>query len=137
MAVMMVFTAVSVVVEADDKNSGVSYSDIGEPVLTAQKSATLLLDYVDELLGKADLTFEIPIATSTWDCTSIDSCISTFYGCRTNNIVRRMAGEGEPSVNYLGDVKYLDVSALKNVKRSGGDLDLITLCWISLPTTPL
>ena len=86
------------------------YDFTDSAVLTTEQYASMLLDYADEALAKANITMDLSILGKL-DATSIDNALSSVYKLiNSNSGILWMAGG-------LGDVK---VSAIKNARRSNG-----------------
>ena len=92
----------------DEKLTKYDFTD--SAVLTTEQYASMLLDYADEALAKANITMDLSILGSL-DATSIDNALSSVYKLINGNSgILWMAGG-------LGDVK---VSAIKDARRSNG-----------------
>jgi len=86
------------------------YDFTDSAVLTTEQYASMLLDYADEALAKANITMDLSVLGKL-DATSIDNALSSVYKLINNNSgILWMAGG-------LGDVK---VSAIKDARRSNG-----------------
>ena len=86
------------------------YDFTDSAVLTTEQYASMLLDYADEALAKANITMDLSILGKL-DATSIDNALSSVYKLiDSNGAILNLAGG-------LGDVK---VSAIKNARRSNG-----------------
>ena len=86
------------------------YDFTDSAVLTTEQYASMLLDYADEALAKADITMDLSVLGKL-DATSIDNALDSVYKLINDNSgILWMAGG-------LGDVK---VSAIKDARRSNG-----------------
>ena len=86
------------------------YDFTDSAVLTTEQYASMLLDYADEALAKANNTMDLSILGKL-DATSIDNALSSVYKLiNSNGAILWLAGD-------LNDVK---VSAIKNARRSNG-----------------
>ena len=86
------------------------YDFTDSAVLTTEQYASMLLDYADEALAKANITMDLSILGKL-DATSIDNALSSVYKLiNSNGAILWLAGD-------LNDVK---VSAIKNARRSNG-----------------
>ncbi len=86
------------------------YDFTDSAVLTTEQYASMLLDYADEALAKADITMDLSVLGKL-DATSIDNALDSVYKLINGNSgILWMAGG-------LGDVK---VSAIKDARRSNG-----------------
>ncbi len=112
LAMLMLLGTVSVIGNAGYQKAQMAYDSVDNPAPTADQVANLVLDVVDELL--ADLDFNENYVVVKINLTSVDAALETVYGF---NGVKGIAG---------GDIANLDVSACKNVTRSGnGDIGVI------------
>lgn len=127
LAVMMVFSTMTAAITA----AAVDVSTVKNFNLDAEQSATLVLDYVDDMLADMAAKSEdhgkfkqnVPIVGDILiDYTSVDKALSTVYstvnGIMNNTLVKL-------AKNALGDVKDLKYSMLKGVQRKNGDLNVI------------
>ena len=105
--------------------SAAEYYKVKDFRLNAEQSATLLLDYVDDMLADMAATdanggrlqVEIPVLGDILiDYSSIDSALSTVYSTLDNY---------KWGLGLLGDAGDLKFDMLKGVQRSGGDLELV------------
>ena len=86
------------------------YDFTDSAVLTTEQYASMLLDYADEALAKANITMDLSVLGKL-DATSIDNALLSVYKLINGNSgILWMAGG-------LGDVK---VSAIKDARRSNG-----------------
>ena len=86
------------------------YDFTDSAVLTTEQYASMLLDYADEALAKANITMDLSILGKL-DATSIDNALSSVYKLiNSNGAILWLAGD-------LYDVK---VSAIENARRSNG-----------------
>ena len=86
------------------------YDFTDSAVLTTEQYASMLLDYADEALAKANITMDLSILGKL-DATSIDNALSSVYKLiNSNGAILWLAGD-------LNDVK---VSAIKDARRSNG-----------------
>lgn len=120
LAIILMFGTVSVVANAGLVKGDVNYDVIDNAALTAEQVADLALDYVDSDVmysinkgKKLDLSILGSIRTDT-----IDHMLADVYDLYDG--FWWAIGKG-----LLGDCKNLDLSMLKNVQRSGGDLNVI------------
>lgn len=112
LAMLMLLGTVSVIGNAGYQKAQMAYDSVDNPAPTADQVANLVLDVVDELL--ADLDFNENYVVVKINLTSVDAALETVYGF---NGIKGIAG---------GDIANLDVSACKNVTRSGnGDIGVI------------
>lgn len=115
LAVVMMFGVFSVGANAALVKSEVNYDAIDNAALTDEQVADLALDAVDQLLAQQNIKMDLSILGSI-DLTSCDNAASSIYKLINNNkIILWMAG----------DANNLNVSAFKDLKRSGGDLNFI------------
>ena len=88
-------------------------------VLTTEQYASALLDYADKALAKANIKMDLSILGSL-DATSIDNALNSVYNLRTDNDF--LIG----TLGLAGDLKKLNVSAIKTPRREGGkDVEVI------------
>lgn len=120
LAIIMMFGTVSVVANAGLVKGDVKYDVIDGAALTAEQVADLALDYVDSDImysinkgKKLDLSILGDIRTDT-----IDHLLDDVYDLYSG--FWWAIGKG-----LIGDAGDLDLSMLKNVQRSGGDLNVI------------
>ena len=105
--------------QAYKDNALTNYDFTDTAVLTTEQYASALLDYADKALAKANIKMDIPIIGSL-DATSIDNALKSVYNLRTNNDF--LIG----TLGLAGDLKYLNVSAIKTPRREGGnDVEVI------------
>ena len=115
LAIVMMFGVFSVGANAALVKSEVNYDAIDNAALTDEQVADLALDAVDQLLAQQNISMDLSILGSI-DLTSCDNAVSSIYKLINNNkIILWMAG----------DANNLNVSAFKDLKRSGGDLNFI------------
>ena len=86
------------------------YDFTDSAVLTTEQYASMLLDYADEALAKANITMDLSILGSL-DATSIDNALSSVYKLIDSNSV---------ILGAAGDLKHVKVSAIKDARRSNG-----------------
>jgi len=135
LSIVIAFSCVTVAFAADPGR--IDYSITSSQNFEGEESATLLLDYVDELL--ADLNFYyatfgdllasfnldksiinlIPLGLKKEkiDLCSIDGALEMIEGFFGNIIIKTL-------LPMLGDAKNLKVTSLKGVRRAGGDLNV-------------
>ena len=125
LAVIMACSCLSAAVAA----SAVDYTKVKDFRLSADESATLLLDYVDDMLAKNAETsddhgkFEYSLNLGLvkidilLDYSSIDKALSTLVTL-LDKYYSKVKG-------MLGDAKNIDYSMLKGVQRKGGDLNVV------------
>ena len=86
------------------------YDFTDSPVLTTEQYASMLLDYADEALAKANITMDLSILGKL-DATSIDNALSSVYKLINSN----------GAILWLaGDLNSVKVSAIKDARRSNG-----------------
>ena len=86
------------------------YDFTDSAVLTTEQYASMLLDYADEALAKANITRDLSILGSL-DATSIDNALSSVY---------KLIDSNGAILNLAGDLKHVKVSAIKDARRSNG-----------------
>ena len=79
-------------------------------VLTTEQYASALLDYADKELAKANIKMDLSIL-GTLDATSIDNALSSVYNLINGNSLL---------LNLAGDLKNVNVTAIKSTRRSNG-----------------
>ena len=92
----------------DEKLTKYDFTD--SAVLTTEQYASMLLDYADEALAKANITMDLSILGSL-DATSIDNALSSVYNLIDSN---------SAILGAAGDLKHVKVSAIKDARRSNG-----------------
>lgn len=121
LAVLMVFSSMTAAICA----GAADYTKVKDFKLNADQSATLLLDYVDNMLAEnaakdkngGKFSFSIPLLVDiSIDYSSIDKALSTVYS--TLNKYKSV-------LKSFGDVKNLKFDMLKGVQRKGGDLKVV------------
>ena len=101
----------------DDALTNYDFTDTA--VLTTEQYASALLDYADKALTKANITMDLSILGKL-DATSIDNALESVYNLRTDN--NFLIG----TLGLAGDLKKLNVSAIKTPRREGGkDVEVI------------
>ena len=101
----------------DDALTNYDFTDTA--VLTTEQYASALLDYADKALAKANITMDLSILGKL-DATSIDNALKSVYNLRTDN--NFLIG----TLGLAGDLKKLNVSAIKTPRREGGkDVEVI------------
>ena len=101
----------------DDALTKYDFTDTA--VLTTEQYASVLLDYADKALAKANITKDLSILGKL-DATSIDNALKSVYNLRTDN--NFLIG----TLGLAGDLKKLNVSAIKTPRREGGkDVEVI------------
>ena len=96
-----------------------NYDFTDTAVLTTEQYASALLDYADKALAKANIKMDLSILGSL-DATSIDNALNSVYNLRTDN--NFLIG----TLGLAGDLKKLNVSAIKTPRREGGkDVEVI------------
>ena len=86
------------------------YDFTDSAVLTTEQYASMLLDYADEALAKANITMDLSILGKL-DATSIDNALSSVYKLINSN----------GAILWLaGDLNSVDVSHIKDARRSNG-----------------
>ena len=86
------------------------YDFTDSAVLTTEQYASMLLDYADEALAKANITMDLSILGKL-DATSIDNALSSVY---------KLIDSNGAILNLAGDLKHVNVSAIKDARRSNG-----------------
>lgn len=121
-------------IDNDDLNAVIGGEDVTK--LSDEKAAKILLDWLDGMLP--ELTKDIDftdisginvkslvklLGVDNLDITSVDNILGVVYD---------ICDFADGTILPVGDVKKLNGSALKNVKRSGGDLNVIyaLLQWL-------
>lgn len=97
----------------------IGYDSKKNVVLTPEESANLFLDYADKLLKQKGGVFEKSFLSikAYVDYRSIDSALSTAYTTvKENQSLLSLVG---------GDLSNLNVDALKNLQRSGGNMNVL------------
>ena len=92
----------------DEKLTKYDFTD--SAVLTTEQYASMLLDYADEALAKANITMDLSILGSL-DATSIDNALSSVY---------KLIDSNSAIFSAAGDLKHVKVSAIKDARRSNG-----------------
>ena len=101
----------------DDALTKYDFTDTA--VLTTEQYASALLDYADKALAKENITMDLSILGKL-DATSIDNALKSVYNLRTDNDF--LIG----TLGLAGDLKKLNVSAIKTPRREGGkDVEVI------------
>ena len=86
------------------------YDFTDSAVLTTEQYASMLLDYADEALAKANITMDLSILGKL-DATSIDNALGSVYKLiKSNGAILWLAG----------DLNSVKVSAIKDARRSNG-----------------
>lgn len=121
LAILLAFSTFSAAIYA----GAVDYAKVKDFKLNAEESATMLLDFADEKLaelaasskngGKLEVSVPV-IGDILIDYSSIDNALATAYS--TLNTYKGALG-------LLGDAKNLKFTMLKDVQRSGGDLNVV------------
>ncbi len=111
LAVVMMFGVFSVGVSALTPTAAtqVKYNSIDEAELTAEQVAGIINDILDEVLAGVNLD----VSAAGLVIKDVDTTLETLEGIKT---LANLAGE---------DVAKLDVSAVKGVRRSSGDLKVL------------
>ena len=92
----------------DDALTKYDFTDTA--VLTTEQYASALLDYADKALAKENITMDLSILGKL-DATSIDNALSSVYKLiNSNGAILKLAG----------DLKHVNVSAIKSTRRSNG-----------------
>ena len=86
------------------------YDFTDSAVLTTEQYASMLLDYADEALAKENITMDLSILGKL-DATSIDNALSSVY---------KLINSNGAILNLAGDLKHVNVSAIKDARRSNG-----------------
>ena len=86
------------------------YDFTDSAVLTTEQYASMLLDYADEALAKENITMDLSILGKL-DATSIDNALSSVY---------KLIDSNGAILNLAGDLKHVNVSAIKDARRSNG-----------------
>ena len=86
------------------------YDFTDSAVLTTEQYASMLLDYADEALAKANITMDLSILGKL-DATSIDNALGSVY--------KLINGNGAILL-LAGDLNSVKVSAIKDARRSNG-----------------
>ena len=92
----------------DDALTKYDFTDTA--VLTTEQYASALLDYADKALAKENITMDLPILGKL-DATSIDNALSSVY---------KLINSNGAILNLAGDLKHVNVSAIKSTRRSNG-----------------
>lgn len=121
LALIMAFSCMTVIGSATKEEvtkDKMTYDSVDDAILSAEQAATVLFNYLDASvmpgLGTVDLS-----VLGELNLTSIDSAVSSIY-----NLLKKVKSTGlHISVTDLGNlVDGMDI--LKNVQRSGGDLEV-------------
>lgn len=123
LAIILMFGTVSVVANAALVKSDVTYDVIDNAALTPEEVADLALDMVDadvmpSLNKKEPLEVDLLVTEISIRTDTIDHLLYDLYDLYSGTTWALAKG-------VLGDVGDLDLSMLKNVQRSGGDLNVI------------
>ena len=86
------------------------YDFTDSAVLTTEQYASMLLDYADEALAKANITMDLSILGKL-DATSIDNALGSVY---------KLINSNGAILLLAGDLKSVKVSAIKDARRSNG-----------------
>ena len=92
----------------DDALTKYDFTDTA--VLTTEQYASALLDYADKALAKENITMDLSILGKL-DATSIDNALSSVY---------KLINSNGAILNLAGDLKHVNVSAIKSTRRSNG-----------------
>lgn len=92
----------------DDALTKYDFTDTA--VLTTEQYASALLDYADKALAKENITKDLSILGKL-DATSIDNALSSVY---------KLINSNGAILNLAGDLKHVNVSAIKSTRRSNG-----------------
>ena len=92
----------------DDALTKYDFTDTA--VLTTEQYASALLDYADKALAKENITMDLSILGKL-DATSIDNALSSVY---------KLINSNRAILNLAGDLKHVNVSAIKSTRRSNG-----------------
>ncbi len=114
LALVMCFGCFSVVGNAALVKSEVQYDSIDNAKLSAEQVADIALDLVDQLLIDADILLDITVLKI--DLRGLDTAADSLYSASSGFLWAIAKG-------LLGDAGDLNFSALKNLKRSNGDID--------------
>lgn len=90
----------------DDALTKYDFTDTA--VLTTEQYASALLDYADKALAKENITMDLSILGKL-DATSIDNALSSVY---------KFINSNGAILNLAGDLKHVNVSAIKSTRRS-------------------
>ena len=90
----------------DDALTKYDFTDTA--VLTTEQYASALLDYADKALAKENITMDLSILGKL-DATSIDNALSSVY---------KLINSNGAILNLAGDLKHVNVSAIKSTRRS-------------------
>ena len=86
------------------------YDFTDSAVLTTEQYASMLLDYADEALAKANITMDLSILGKL-DATSIDNALSSVY---------KLINSNSGILWLAGDLNSVNVSHIKDARRSNG-----------------
>ena len=86
------------------------YDFTDSAVLTTEQYASMLLDYADEALAKANITMDLSILGKL-DATSIDNALSSVY---------KLINSNSGILWLAGDLNSVNVSHIKDARRSSG-----------------
>ena len=92
----------------DDALTKYDFTDTA--VLTTEQYASALLDYADKALAKENITMDLSILGKL-DATSIDNALSSVY---------KLINSNGAILILAGDLKHVNVSAIKSTRRSNG-----------------
>lgn len=114
LALVMCFGCFSVVGNAALVKSEVQYDSIDNAKLSAEQVADIALDLVDQLLIDADIVLDITVLKI--DLRGLDTAAASLYKASSGFLWAIAKG-------LLGDAGDLNFSALKDLKRSNGDIN--------------
>ena len=107
-------TAAASAYEAYKDNALTKYDFTDSPVLTTEQYASMILDYADKELAKANIKMDLSVL-GTLDATSVNNALQSIYTIGNKSIL-----------GLAGDAKHLKVDMLKTRRRgSHPDVDVI------------
>ena len=107
-------TAAASAYEAYKDNALTKYDFTDSPVLTTEQYASMILDYADKELAKANIKMDLSVL-GTLDATSVNNALQSIYTIGNKSIL-----------GLAGDAKNLKVDMLKTRRRgSHPDVDVI------------
>ncbi len=122
LALVMAFSCMAVIgsaLKSDVTKDKMDYDAVDDAIISAEQGATIILNYLDAQVMPGLGTMDLSIL-GTLDLTSIDNALSSIYDLLNNSTIGFVAVS-------VSDVKNLKNGKdhLKNVQRSGGDLNVI------------
>ena len=122
LALVMAFSCMTVIgsaLKSDVTKDKMEYDAVDDAIISAEQGATIILNYLDVHVMPGLGTMDLSVL-GTLDLTSIDNALSSIYDLLDNGLIGAFALT-IPDLGDLADGK----SHLKDVQRSGGDLNVI------------